>query len=109
MKNNRPLWYDLDHNPISAEQAEEVLKSPQRGIAMDRFPDDWLVSTVFLVLDHNWTPEGPPILYETMVFNSSGEAVAQQRYATAAEAIAGHDQLVAAVRDKDQTIVRRRT
>lgn len=26
------------------------------------------VSTVFLGLDHNWNPKGPPILWETMVF-----------------------------------------
>lgn len=26
------------------------------------------VSTVFLGLDHNWEPGGPPLLFETMVF-----------------------------------------
>jgi hypothetical protein len=26
------------------------------------------VSTVFLGLDHNWLPGGPPVLFETMVF-----------------------------------------
>jgi len=26
------------------------------------------VSTVFLGLDHNWSPHGPPVLWETMVF-----------------------------------------
>jgi hypothetical protein len=28
----------------------------------------FLVSTVFLALDHNWEPTGPPILWETMAF-----------------------------------------
>ena len=26
------------------------------------------VSTVFLGIDHNWSGEGPPVLFETMVF-----------------------------------------
>ncbi len=27
-----------------------------------------LVSTVFLSIDHSWLPEGPPLLFETMIF-----------------------------------------
>ena len=29
---------------------------------------DCMVSTVFLGLDHNFSEEGPPVLWETMVF-----------------------------------------
>lgn len=29
---------------------------------------DWSVSTVFLGLDHSFNPDGPPILFETMLF-----------------------------------------
>lgn len=48
------------------------------------------VSTVFLGLDHGFVREGPPILYETMVFGGrlDEECV---RYATRAEAVAGHE------------------
>jgi hypothetical protein len=35
----------------------------------------FLVSTVFLALDHNWEPNGPPILWETMVFLKDQEGV----------------------------------
>lgn len=47
-----------------------------------------LVSTVFLALDHNWG-DGPPLLYETLVMGGllDGEMC---RYATRAEALAGH-------------------
>lgn len=32
------------------------------------------VSTVFLGLDHNFSGEGPPVLWETMVFSEGGRA-----------------------------------
>lgn len=45
---------------------------------------DTLVSTVFLGLDHNWDDDGPPILFETMVFGGPAEKGGgmQDRYAT---------------------------
>lgn len=33
-----------------------------------------MVSTVFLALDHNWSSKGPPILWETMVFDRNSES-----------------------------------
>lgn len=55
------------------------------------------VSTVFLGIDHDWTREGPPILFETMVFGGplAGE---QWRCATWEEALAQHAQAVAEVK-----------
>lgn len=36
---------------------------------VERTPlDDYVISTVFLGLDHRWGGNGPPILFETMVF-----------------------------------------
>ena len=55
------------------------------------------VSTVFLGTDHNCL-DGPPILYETMIFGGPWDK-SQWRHHTRAEAIAAHDQIVAAVRD----------
>ena len=56
------------------------------------------VSTVFLGLDHRWTPEMKPELFETMVFGGN-HADHQERYATRDEAVAGHERIVAMVRD----------
>ena len=55
------------------------------------------VSTVFLGLDHNYSGEGPPVLWETMVFGGvlDGE---QERYATLAAALGGHQEWCARVR-----------
>ena len=55
------------------------------------------VSTVFLGIDHRFTGDGPPILFETMVFG--GECDGETwRYSTWDEAVAGHAQALAAVK-----------
>lgn len=46
------------------------------------------VSTVFLGINHNFG-DGPPILFETMIFGGKHDQY-QDRYATYAEAVAGH-------------------
>jgi hypothetical protein len=62
------------------------------------------VSTVFLIINHQYG-EGPPILFETMVFDKSdGDSFADlfcARYATKAAAEAGHAQVVAALEAGD--------
>lgn len=53
-----------------------------------------VVSTVFLGIDHNFGA-GPPLLYETMVFPKDAWAEQDcERYATRAEAQAGHVAMV---------------
>lgn len=53
-----------------------------------------MVSTVFLCDDHNWSGQGPPVLWETMVFGSGDGELGCRRYCTRAEASAGHEELV---------------
>jgi hypothetical protein len=50
---------------------------------------DAVVSTVFLGLDHNHFGDGPPILFETMIFGGEHDQY-QARYETLAEAEEGH-------------------
>src|SRR5262245_18387744 len=53
------------------------------------FPDATLVSTVFLGLNHSVT--GPPVLFETVIFDPDGVALPYRRsYRTYDEARAGH-------------------
>lgn len=63
------------------------------------------VSTVFLGVDsgHGVITGGPPMLFETMIFaaeNGDELDLRQWRYPTEAAAVAGHDQVVATVRDR---------
>ena len=55
------------------------------------------VSTVFLGLDHNFG-DGPPILYETMVFEGENDQD-QYRYGSREEALAGHEAVLAELRE----------
>lgn len=96
-------WARLFDNPEYSRVAETILEDGTR------------ISTIWLGLDHNWFDQGPPIIFETVVFSgmpfhSPGikakdgmpglrpydyyEAMDQNRYSTEAEAIAGHDVLV---------------
>ena len=64
----------------------------------------FLVSTVFLGLDHNWSSERLPILFETMIFednerHSTAFEDYQERYCTWDEAVVGHHAAVRMVKN----------
>jgi hypothetical protein len=57
------------------------------------------VSTVWLGVNHNFTADGPPLIFETMVFGDPPLAEnACWRYATEDEARRGHEKAVEALR-----------
>lgn len=64
-----------------------------RQICKTEAEDGTLVSTVFLGLNHAFH-DGPPLLFETMIFGGAHDLY-QDRYATKAEAIEGHERAVA--------------
>lgn len=54
----------------------------------------YFVSTIFLGIDHNWSKQGPPRLFETMVFpGKSSRDLYCERYTTWDEAVKGHDRI----------------
>ena len=67
------------------ESADRIIARTEQGGVM--------VSTVFLGVDHNFSPEGAPVLWETMVIGGplDGE---QDRYTSLAAAQEGHDKMV---------------
>ena len=58
------------------------------------------VSTVWLGLNHNWNPSGPPLIFETMVFDEHHLIYDDMmaRYSTLTEAQRGHVRMVRAVK-----------
>jgi hypothetical protein len=56
------------------------------------------VSTVFLSIDHNFSRVGKPVLWETMVFDIPGFEGECERYTSHADAVAGHEVMVAKVK-----------
>ena len=55
------------------------------------------VSTVFLAIDHALMLSGPPVLWETMVFGGDLDGE-QERYTSREDALAGHEAMVARVK-----------
>lgn len=55
-------------------------------------PRVW-VSTVFLGMDHSWEENGPPILWETMIFGGILDLY-QERYSSYIAAVRGHNEAV---------------
>lgn len=69
-----------------------VATNEDRTIARDHvkpWKEEVLVSTVFLMVDHNYFDNGPPILFETMIFGGLHDEY-QVRYRTKDEALQGH-------------------
>lgn len=104
----RSPYYVLDDNgdPVQALTAmtwalwfENSVGDDRRRVACDELPDGRYVSTVFLGIDHNHSRSGPPILFETMVFDKEGNDNGEQwRYSTRAEALAGHADVLASLK-----------
>ena len=67
------------------------MQEADRKVCRDQV-GEYDVSTVFLGLDHNYGGNGPPLIFETMVFGDDELDV--ERYATWNEAERGHDAMV---------------
>jgi hypothetical protein len=96
----RPMNYILDgHTPVPASSkkwSEWFENTDLRRVKEDNV-EGIRVSTVFMGVDIGW--EGPPMLYETMVFWVPPHRGAgyQERYSSWEEAEAGHDRAVKTV------------
>jgi hypothetical protein len=86
-------WYRLVDRKVIEEEEVDVSRwqsHQERRIALDQW-GDIRVSTVFLCIDHRFGLNGPPILFETMVFWPGHELdESQERYETIGQAEIGH-------------------
>ena len=88
-------YYRLDENheihPFTdPRELEQVLKDPSRIIGSTHL-EEYLISTVFLGIDHNFFGSGPPLLFETMIFGPpDDDELYQTRCCTYAEALEMH-------------------
>jgi hypothetical protein len=89
--------YILDSagNPIPCDDiltwAKWFENTENRILQRDELPNGVCVSTVFLGMDHNYCFEGPPILWETMIFGGEHDSY-QDRYNSREAALEGHKQ-----------------
>lgn len=113
-------WYDRNGVPMTFVEyialMETVDDNDYRRIDLTEI-GPYVISTVWLGLDHNFTGEGPAIIFETMVFTNSAWVadrsdpdrellvdIDTDRYATEEEARAGHEAMVLLVRATTQEI-----
>jgi hypothetical protein len=98
------ICFDRQGNNVSIEEwgdihlADKIVAQEQVG--------DYFISTVWIGIDMNYSDEGPPLIFETMVFNRSpgsevlGDEEGCWRWATEEEAHTGHRMLVFAYRTR---------
>jgi ABC-type sugar transport system substrate-binding protein len=87
------VYYDRDGNPITLEQWTELQGNRGYRVAETNLVDGTDVSTMWLGIDRSG--QQPPAIYETVVFNASGDLVEVQRHPTMRDALAAHQKLVA--------------
>ena len=98
MSSARPRYYRLDgHEAIPCEVLEwaEAFEGNRR--VADEVVNGLRVSTVFLGIDHNFSDQGPPLIFETMVFDGS-DGDDTYRCSTWDEAVAQHVSVMAIVK-----------
>lgn len=92
-------WYKLADDmktpvPCSVEEWCEFLDDTKnRIVAKTDVADKATVSTVFLGLDHSFRDDGPPVLFETMIFGIEDDSY-QTRCVTWEESLEMHDKAV---------------
>lgn len=101
----RPMWYILDENGDPQPEMDALkaglwfeTSGNKRFLAKTEV-NGWTVSTAFVCTDMNHFGEGPPILFETMIFQGNEWKDFQERYATKEEALAGHQRIVEEFRE----------
>jgi hypothetical protein len=83
-------YYDRDGVPMSRSAWSAKFGDYEyKRVAMETFDGGVEVSTVWLGLNHQWNPDAPPEIFETMVFGGKLDGE-QWRYATEEQAMKGH-------------------
>ena len=97
------IWYVLDAErrpvPVDIETWGRFFEhEPNRIVGMTQITSEVEVSTVFLGLDHGLWRDGPPILFETMIFGGPLDQC-QWRYVSWDDAEVGHQAAVRKARE----------
>jgi hypothetical protein len=94
-------YYDRQGNPMTLMEFADAMESASdakkkgngRHVGYTE-TNDHLVSTVWLGVDHNFDVDGPPLIFETMIFCQHDEPceLGEEcwRYSTETEAETGH-------------------
>lgn len=88
------VWFDKAGNPLNVMEYARLHEDPDYYLIGRTDVDQAQVSTVWIGINMNYSNDGPPIIFETMIF---GGPLADYtwRYVTEDDARAGHAHAVA--------------
>lgn len=95
MKTNMSKHYDRDGKELELMEWAALLENREyKKVEQTTLQNGKVVSTVWLGLDHQFG-DGPPLIFETMVFAHKGSWSEEdcERYTTEQEAKAGHKRM----------------
>ncbi len=87
------MYYDKEGKPLDLMEWANLFEDFEYRQVGDSLVDGIRVSTVWLGLDHNFGRVGPPLIFETMMFDWTTEdrqVDFQWRYHSLEQAQAGH-------------------
>lgn len=101
-------YFNRKGQPIELDEWTRLFEDQDYKVVAQHWVRGWMVSTVWLGLDHSLAGGGAPVIFETMVFPPGDEAAGAsvwsgdytERYATEDAAHAGHDRALTWVRNK---------
>lgn len=100
--NERARYYrliDQEVVPLHGDDAVMTWAMTFGSKAHRVIKQEWIggqfISTVFLGLDHSYSDEGPPLVFETMIFHGPHNQEYQERASSYAEALVMHAEAVA--------------
>lgn len=103
------LYFDRQGKPMTMDEWARRHADRDYMIVAQHWVRGWMVSTVWLGIDHGHGFSKLPVIFETMVFPPGDETrddegimseQYQERYSTEQAAQAGHDRALAWVREK---------
>lgn len=101
MRRDFPMFFRRNGTPYPGNLHDQALAWDKdlgdvemRRVQRDVLENGVMVSTVWLGLDHSYTPGGRPKIFESMVFYKSYDELDMYRYTTEEEARLGHKMLV---------------
>lgn len=92
------LYFDKKCQPITQNNWCALWED----LSYRRIKEDWIgpyrISTVWLGINHQFWPDAPPLIFETMIFRDNDKRdeldLEMQRYTYEYEAIKGHEEMV---------------
>jgi hypothetical protein len=102
------MYYDRQGRSMEMLAWAQKVEDSEYKVVAQHWVRGWMVSTVWLGIDHGFGFSHAPVIFETMIFppgdEAGGEHIAseqyQDRYSTEEAACAGHDRALSWLREK---------